>query len=190
MHHPHHPHFPSLTSLRLHALADIGGAQGSAVRIDALPRLVGHLSPEEYVKLKNGVLQMCESGRPMDGERIPEDYINASLSDMQDLVWHLTADNAVYGYAVAAVHSSDFGKILHITLICSERGYGKTLFDTVLHYAREQGFAQVEIDPLNDTLERLYLKWGKDANPAVAFTRGSGLGGARSPLYASLNGND
>ena len=76
------------------------------------------------------------------------------------------------GYAIADVSddSSQEETVLHVHLICSERGSGYALFQSMVEYGRTQHLDSIEIEPMNEELEALYIEWG--ARSDVEFRQG------------------
>lgn len=135
--------------------------RGLRIHVDEEPRKLHALPLHQYIELKANAKAICKGAVPFGAGGIAPEFIDTKLLDISNhLVWLLLVGNAIHGYAVADEDKGYGRTTLHVHVMCSDRGNGIKLFESVIEYARGSVDA-VEIDPLNDDLKSLYEDWGE-----------------------------
>lgn len=159
--------------------------RGLRVHVDKEPRKLHALPLHQYIELKANAKAICKGAVPGGAGGIASEFIDTKLLDTDNnLVWLLLVGNVIHGYAVADEDRNGFDSYttLRVHVMCTDRGNGIKLFESVIEYA--MGSANgVEIDPLDDDLKRLYQKWGEKFGLIFDTTNGR-------TLYAKTNENE
>jgi hypothetical protein len=147
-------------------------------RVGGTPDLMGalvqhsdhlvHIHPDVFIatdqtfnfsQLGHVFADMCQLGRYNSTDDLDDAYIYGSLQWSTGLFYMLTPDRnrMLAGLLFLTLRR---GNTISVRLLCSNAKKGRLLLEHFVTYASEKALNTIYIEPVNDAVKDVYMKWG------------------------------
>ena len=142
--------------------------KGLRLLIDAIPRT-------NEQRPANETIDILRSGEVMCGGDIDQQYLTDAAMSRGSWSWTMkNKDGVVHGFAIVQPPEGQ-PNALHLTLICSNRGEGLTLFQNILRWGQAKGKDYLELEAVSKPVADAY----RYAAKKIGLVALPGLGGGR-----------